>query len=94
MTEDLSAPYPGYGFGAMDAYDGYVAYRLLDENALAGEIAHMRDLMERSGGTLEIEQDLGLGMMLWLAHFFPAEDRFVSSDFSRQRPQRGSRRDG
>jgi hypothetical protein len=74
MREDLSAPYPGYGFGAMDAYDGYVAYRLLDEDALAGEIAQMRDLMQRSGPTLEIEQDLGLGMMLWLAHFSPQED--------------------
>jgi hypothetical protein len=73
MNEDLSAPYPGYGLGAMDAYDGYVAYRLLDETALASEIAQMRDLVERSWRTLEIEQDLGLGMMLWLAHFFPGE---------------------
>ena len=32
MTEDLSAPYPGYGLGALDAFDGYVAYRLLDED--------------------------------------------------------------
>lgn len=74
MNEDLSAPYPGYGLGAMDAYDGHVAYRLLDETALASEIAQMRDLVERSWRTLEIEQDLGLGMMLWLAHFFPGED--------------------
>ena len=27
MKEDLSAPYPGYGFGALDAFDGYVSYR-------------------------------------------------------------------
>jgi hypothetical protein len=73
MKEDLSAPYPGYGLGAMDAYDGYVAYRMLDEEALAPEIAQMRDLMERDWRTLEIDQDLGLGMMLWLAHFFPEE---------------------
>ena len=32
MTEDLSAPYPGFGLGALDAFDGYVAYRLLDDN--------------------------------------------------------------
>ena len=31
MNEDLSAPYPGYGFGALDAFGGYVCYRLLDE---------------------------------------------------------------
>ena len=57
----------------MDAYDGYVAYRMLDEQALAPEIAEMRDLMERDWRTLDIDQDLGLGMMLWLAHFFPDE---------------------
>lgn len=73
MKEDLSGPYPGYGFGAMDAYDGYVAYCLLDRETLAPEIAQMRDLMERDWRTLEIDQDLGLGMMLWLAHFFPDE---------------------
>src|SRR5206468_5999352 len=39
MEEDLSRPYPGYGFGSMDAYDGYVSYRALDEGALAPEIA-------------------------------------------------------
>ena len=42
MKEDLSAPYPGFGFGALDAFDGYVSYRCLDENALAREIAKMR----------------------------------------------------
>jgi hypothetical protein len=73
MTEDLSAPYPGYGLGGMDAYDGYVVYRLLDEHALAPEITQMRELIERDWRTLEIEQDLGLGMMLWLTHFFPNE---------------------
>jgi hypothetical protein len=73
MQEDLSAPYPGYGLGAMDAYDGYVAYRLLDEQALAPEIAEMQALVERDWRELHINQDLGLGMMLWLAHFFPDE---------------------
>lgn len=74
MREDLSAPYPGFGLGAMDAYDGYIAYRLLDEKALASEIDDMAGLMENSYRHLEIDQDLGLGMMLWLCHFFPAED--------------------
>jgi len=73
MKEDLSAPYPGYGLGSMDAYDGYVSYRMLDENVLAQETAEMRTLIERDWRTLDIDQDLGLGMMLWLAHFFPAE---------------------
>jgi hypothetical protein len=74
MTEDLSGPYPGYGLGALDAFDGYVAYRLLDEQALAPEIAQMRQLCDAQYATLDIDQDLGLGMMLWLAHFFPDED--------------------
>jgi len=73
MEEDLSGPYPGYGFGAMDAYDGYVSYRVLGEEALAHEMAEMRALIERDWRTLTIEQDLGLGMILWLAHFLPHE---------------------
>jgi len=73
MEEDLSAAYPGYGLGSMDAFDGYVVYKLLDEDALAGEIREMRQLIERDYKTLFIDQDLGLGMMLWLCHFFPDE---------------------
>ncbi|MGH6805024.1 MAG: hypothetical protein ACREC3_16925 [Methyloceanibacter sp.] len=73
MKEDLSGPYPGYGFGALDAFDGYVSYRLLDEQALAGEIAEMREIIDRTAGDLVITQDLGLGMMLWMTHFFPTE---------------------
>ncbi|MFL6726751.1 MAG: hypothetical protein ACJ8FS_09595 [Sphingomicrobium sp.] len=74
MEEDLSAPYPGYGLGAMDAFDGYVSYRLLSETELAREIGEMRAIIERQYEHLRIDQDLGLGMMLWLAHFFPRED--------------------
>ena len=74
MKEDLSGPYPGYGFGALDAFDGYVSYRLLDEIALAPQIADMRLLVAQSAPGLHITQDLGLGMMLWMAQFFPAED--------------------
>jgi hypothetical protein len=74
MSEDLSAPYPGYGFGALDAFDGYVSYRLLDESTLSAEIADMRRLIDRSAPDLLITQDLGLGMMLWMSHFFPQED--------------------
>lgn len=73
MREDLSAPYPGYGFGALDAFDGYVSYRLLDPNALAREIADMRALIEATYGRLNVTQDLGIGMLLWLSHFFPDE---------------------
>ena len=73
MREDLSAPYPGYGLGAMDAYDACVVYKLLDATALAPQIAEVQALIDQSYHSLDIDQDLGLGMMLWLAHFFPEE---------------------
>jgi hypothetical protein len=74
MKEDLSGPYPGYGLGALDAFDGYVSYRLIDEQVLAPEIAEMRALIDSVYQSLTITQDLGLGMMLWLSHFFPHEE--------------------
>ena len=73
MQEDLSAPYPGFGFGALDAFGGYVAYSMLDRELLVSEIADMLTLIDASAAHLEITQDLGLGMMLWMSHFFPEE---------------------
>mgnify|MGYP001818787138 FL=1 len=74
MEEDLSGPYPGIGIGALDAFGGYVAYRQLDSGQLASEISDMRTLIDASSSRLVITQDLGLGMMLWMSHFFPDED--------------------
>jgi len=48
-------------------------YRLLAPDRLAGEIREMQELVEQSSPSLRITQDLGLGMMLWLSHFFPRE---------------------
>lgn len=79
MAEDLSGPYPGFGYGALDAFNGYVVYRLLGEQALAPEIMEMRELIERDHEGLEIEQDLGLGMMLWLGHFLGASSNETHS---------------
>jgi hypothetical protein len=73
MAEDLSSPYPGYGLGGLDHFHGYVVYRSLDPEALAAEIAEMGDLVERSYRSLTLDQDLGLGMMLWFTHFFSQE---------------------
>ncbi len=73
MREDLSGPWPGYGLGALDAFDGYVSYRCLDDQALSAEIADLRSLIEPTADHLVITQDLGLGMMLWMTHFFPTE---------------------
>ena len=71
MREDLSAPYPGFGLGALDPFHGYVVYRLLEEEQLAGEIREMQRLVQRLYGELDVTQDLGLGMILWMSHFFP-----------------------
>jgi len=73
MAEDLSGPYPGYGLGALDPFHGYVVYRLIDEQALAPEIADLQPLVQRSHPSLEVTQDLGLGMILWTCQFFPEE---------------------
>lgn len=73
MLEDLSGPYPGFGLGALDAFHGMVVYRLLDADALAVEIAEMSQLVEKSYPRLHVTQDLGLGMLLWMSHFFPGE---------------------
>jgi hypothetical protein len=78
MKEDLSGPYPGYGLGALDAFDGYISYRCLDEEALRPEIREMKALVDLSAPDLFITQDLGLGMMLWMTHFFPEEEWAVS----------------
>jgi hypothetical protein len=51
-----------------------VSYRLLDETLLAREIAEMRTLIEQTYRHLDITQDLGIGMMLRMTHFFPEED--------------------
>ncbi|HZL98617.1 MAG TPA: hypothetical protein VFD43_00065 [Planctomycetota bacterium] len=73
MLEDLSGPYPGFGLGAIDPLHGLVVYRLLDAHGLGGEIAEMQALVAESWPTLHVTQDLGLGMLLWLAHFEPDE---------------------
>lgn len=78
MKEDLSGPYPGYGMGALDAFDAYVVYQLIDAEAtglgsLEREIADVRGLVERGFRDLVVTQDLGLGMILWTCHWFPDE---------------------
>jgi hypothetical protein len=73
MVEDLSGPYLPYGLGALDPFHGLVVYRLLDADALAAEIDQMMLLVEQSHPPLHVRQDLGLGMLLWMSHFFPSE---------------------
>ncbi len=74
MKEDLSGPYPGTGFGALEPYLGFVIYRLLAPKELAAEIAELRDLIQGAAAAQGLEEDLALGLILWLTHFFPKED--------------------
>ncbi len=69
MLEDLSGPYPGFGLGGLDPYQGLAVYRYLDAGTgvLSREIGEMADLVERSWREMIVTQDLGLGMMLWSA---------------------------
>ncbi len=73
MDEELVGPYPRGGLGALDAFHGYVVYSLLAPGELSAEIAQMKTLIEKSYRTLNLDQDLGLGMMLWMTQFFPNE---------------------
>lgn len=73
MKEDLSGPYPGYGFGGLDFYQGYAIYRIIDSSALSSEIGDMYDLIQRNYYQFSCTQDLGLGDMLYYTHFFPDE---------------------
>ncbi len=73
MLEDLSGPYPGFGFGALDAFHASVVYRLLAPHELGDEIEQVDALVERSYRQLRVTQDLGLGMLLWMTHFCPTQ---------------------
>lgn len=73
MKEDLSEPESGYGFGVLDHFHGYLVYSLLDPEGLETEIWQMRQVMTGHAQAPDVNQDLGLGMMLWFSHFFPEE---------------------
>jgi hypothetical protein len=60
--------------------------RLLDERALAAEIADMEALARKSYPRLHVTQDLGLGMMLWMSPFFAARAGRARSANARSRP--------
>lgn len=73
MTEDLSEPDP-YAFGALDHFEGYVIYNLIDPEGLRNEIQQMKEIIDNTNADLDIDQDLGLGMMLWMCQFHPDEE--------------------
>lgn len=74
MQEDLSGPYPGYGLGGLDPFQGYVTWKLLDPEALRAEIWELKTIVDHIWPGMVVTQDLGLGMMLWHTHFVPEEE--------------------
>ncbi|HKJ69424.1 MAG TPA: hypothetical protein VKA68_15815 [bacterium] len=82
MQEDLSGPEPGFGFGALDHFQGYVIYTLLAPRVLSRERQQMQTLIEKTYKSLQIDQDLGLGIMLWLTHFLQ-DDRWAKTQQKR-----------
>lgn len=56
MEEDLSAPYPGYGLGSMDAYDGYRSGDEYDTNA----ITHVMACTSHFPGRFIMSEELGV----------------------------------
>lgn len=62
MTDDLKSMYDGCGLGLLDAYDGFVTYRLLDEKQLSREISDMYELIQDSYQCrMDVNQDLARG---------------------------------
>ncbi|KAL6071770.1 Ldi domain-containing protein [Balamuthia mandrillaris] len=61
MKQDLSGPYPGYGLGALDHYDGYVTYRLIASSSYApysSEEAAAERAERRAGGQENLEEEI------------------------------------
>jgi len=61
------------GFGALDHFHGFVVYSLIDPDRFETPLRQMRNMMVDTYEALEINQDLGLGMMLWNCQFYPEE---------------------
>lgn len=63
----------GQAKSAVDPFYGHVIYRLLDEESLREEIGELEEIVADTYESLVVRQDLALGSMLWLTHFFPNE---------------------
>ena len=88
LEENLSRPHhDGYGFGALDSLDLFVAYRMLDPAGmrLGRETEEVHDILQaqlRRG--LNLDQDLSLGMALWLSSAACAKGRDWALDLRSQ----------
>lgn len=86
MAMDLSAPLVS-SEGNLDAMDGYVVFRLLQDTAtvmdaaespsLADEIADYQRVIERKGQHFVSSDPLDLGMTLWTVHWFSESEQWA-----------------
>lgn len=60
MKEDLRGPYPGYGLGALDAFDGYTSNRMLSE------IRRLEPRKKVEAGSLLIEAERDVAILALL----------------------------
>lgn len=77
MQEDLSGPYPGFGYGGLDHYNALIIYKIINQESdgdpLANEIKQVEKIVLNDYKTFSCHQDLGCGEVLWMTHFFDNE---------------------
>ncbi len=73
MDEDLKKPFPGSGPGKLEVFLALAVYRQLGPDALRPEIEELEGMVERTYRALAPDHGLDLGLLLWIAHFFPAQ---------------------
>lgn len=73
MDEGLANPYPGSEAGKLEVFLGLSVYRLVEPGALAPEIEELEGMVKSTCQSLAPDNGADLGLLLWLAHFFPGE---------------------
>jgi hypothetical protein len=73
MDENLSSPFPGSEPGKLEVFLGLSVYRLVGPEALRPEIDELEGMVGRACRSLAPDNGADLGLLLWLAHFFPDE---------------------
>jgi len=73
MDEELAAPFPGSGAGKLEVFLGLSVYRLVGPEALGPEIEELEGMVSHTCRSLAPDNGADLGLLLWLAHFFPRE---------------------
>ena len=73
MDEDLKQPFPGSGPGRLEAFLALAVYRQVGDGVLRAEIEELEGLVQATYPTLAPDHGVDLGLLLWIAHFFPSE---------------------